>query len=81
MSIRNFISSKWNTDYVVTRYQSKRDIQEYFVDKRKLLGPVSNLDENDHDFIFELDGIPGIFVTSKKETIIIKDEDGKKLLL
>ena len=68
-----YISSKWNTDYVVTRYRSKKEIQEYFVDRRKLLGPVSNIDENDHDFIFELDGIEGIFVTSKLETILIID--------
>ena len=68
-----YISSKWNTDYLITRYRAKDTIQEYFVDKRKLLGPISNLDQNDQDFIFELDGIDGIFVASKLETIIITD--------
>ena len=66
-----YIASKWNNEYIVTRYANKREPQEFFLHKDKLLGPVSNTDENDDDYVFELDGIEGIFVASKLETILI----------
>ncbi len=65
-----YITSKWNTEYMVTRYVSERLPQEYFCNKDKLLGPVINPDENDEDYIFELEGIDGIFVSSKRETFL-----------
>lgn len=65
-----YIISKWDTEYVVTRFQSDMPTQEYYLDKHKVLGPIQFDDENDKDYIFGLEGIEGIFVVSKREVLL-----------
>jgi len=65
-----YIHSKWDTEYVVTRYRADMPPQEYYLQKNKILGPVQFDDENEKDWIFGLEGIEGIFVASKKETLL-----------
>lgn len=65
-----YIISKWDTEFVVTRYRADMPSQEYYLPKNKILGPVEFDDENDKDWIFGLNGVEGIFVASKKETLL-----------
>lgn len=65
-----YVVSKWDTEYVVTRYRSDMPPQEYYLEKNKILGPIEFDDENEKDYIFGLSGIEGIFVASKRETLL-----------
>jgi len=65
-----YIISKWETEYVVTRFQADMPSQEYYLDKNKILGPIEFDDENEKDYIFGLYGVEGIFVVSKLEVVL-----------
>jgi hypothetical protein len=61
-------------DYIVTHYRVE-ETQEFVMRWTQKLGPIQLENDEGEDIVFTLEDIDGIFVASKKDTMIIDIHD------
>ena len=61
-------------DFIVTHYKS-RETHEFVVKWTEKIGPISLETDEGEDIVFTLDGIDGLFVSSKKNSIVLEIHD------
>jgi len=69
-----YISANNYRDYIVTHYTVK-ETQEFVMRWTQKLGPIQLETDEGKDIVFTLEDIDGIFVASKKDSMIVDIHD------
>ena len=67
----HYLHAKDHKDYIITHYMSD-DTKEFVMSWTEKLGPIELIHQEGPDNVFALEDVDGIFVSSKKHSIILE---------
>lgn len=68
-----YLISSYEDPFIVTRYLTGNETEEFYVHAQQVLGPVQFQGDNDKDWVFTLGDSHAIYVVRKEEALCVTD--------
>ena len=72
--MKTYLVARKNNPLIITQYL-REDKHDIVIESHQILGPLDDLQQNEADYIFTLGDMPGIFVVSRNDAVLLPKKD------